>query len=186
MIEDLSERLNRINPRALQQQLEQGRAESGSLLGIGGFNLDTSLLATEANARSTSRFIPHASSATDSVRWSSRPAAHSDEISSFLLAAGEVDLEKIGAFVQSMIDEFGETLLRYKGILAIPNENRKLIFQGVQRVAGFDYGEAWNPDEARISRIVIIGKLLPEEKLRAAFLDATGTVGQSVEGPLAA
>lgn len=90
--------------------------------------------------------------APTAIRWSRRPAAHDDEISSILLEAGEVDLEAIGAFVQSLIDELGDELLRYKGILAIPEDDRKLIFQGVQRVAGFDYGEPWAPKEARASR----------------------------------
>lgn len=179
-IAGLSARLNHINPRAPQQRLEQGRAERGSLLGIGGFNLDTSLLAADARDRSAARFIPLATGATGAVRRSPRPAAHGDEISSLLLEAGEVDLERIGAFVQSMIDEFGEALLRYKGILAIPDEDRKLIFQGVQRVAGFDYGEGWGSDEARISRIVIIGRRLPETRLRSQFMGAAGIAGESV------
>lgn len=172
VIAGLSERLNCINPRALQLQLEQGRAEPGSLLGIGGFDLDASLLAVEANGRSAGRFIPLETPASVAVGWSRRQAAHDDEISSFLLDAGEVDLYGIGVFVQSMVDEFGERLLRYKGILAIANEDRRLIFQGVQRVCGFDHGEAWAADEARISRIVVIGKRLPEARLRDAFLSA--------------
>ena len=64
----------------------------------------------------------------------------------------------------------GDRLLRYKGILAIPREDRKLIFQGVQRVAGFDYGEGWAPGEARVSRIVLIGRNLPAVRLREDFL----------------
>ena len=173
MITELSARLSAINPRAAQQQLEQGRAETHSLLGIGGFNLDDSLLANEAGdaGRSGRHFVPVGSSEKQSVRWSNRSSAHVDEISSLLLEAGEVDLDRIGSFVQSMIDEFGETLLRYKGILALPNEARKLIFQGVQRVAGFDYGEAWKHDEVRSTRIVIIGKRLPETRLREAFME---------------
>lgn len=175
-IAELSERLNRINPRAPQQRLELGRAEPGSLLGIGGFNLDATLFAADVHNRSTTRFISLPTQATGSVRWSNRSAAHSDEIASFLLEAGEVNLDRIGAFVQAMIDEFGEALLRYKGILAIPDENRKLIFQGVQRVAGFDFGENWNPDETRCSRIVVIGKKLPESRLRGEFLEAANPV----------
>lgn len=166
---ELSARLARINPRAPQQRLEQGRAEPGSLLGIGGFNLDASLLAGEDGACGRVRPIPLAAGKT--LRWSKRAAAHSDEISSFLLEAGEVDLDRIGEFVQSLIDEFGDSLLRYKGILAIRGDPRKLIFQGVQRVAGFDYGEVWALDEAPISRIVMIGKNLPEARLRTAFVD---------------
>lgn len=172
MITALAERLTRINPRAPQQRLAQGRADPASLLGIGGFNLDASLLAPEADPRSVTRFTPLATPAQGAVRWSRRPAAHDDEISSSLLEAGEVDLERIGSFVQSLIDEFGDELLRYKGILAIPDEDRRLIFQGVQRVAGFDYGEVWAPDEKRVSRIVLIGKQLPVARLREAFLSA--------------
>ncbi|MEI7429639.1 MAG: GTP-binding protein, partial [Betaproteobacteria bacterium] len=168
LITRLTDRLAAINPRAPQQRLEQGQAEPGSLLGIGGFNLDPSLLASDSIPSAGTRYIPVSSAKVG--YGSKRVKAHSDEIASFLLESGEVDLEKIGGFVQSMIDEFGEALLRYKGILAIPNETRKLIFQGVQRVAGFDYGEEWGSDEARISRIVIIGKNIPEARLQEAFL----------------
>lgn len=173
-IAELSERLHCINPRAPQQRLEQGRAEPGSLLGIGGFNLDTTLFAADVPNRSATRFLPLPTQVPGTLRWSNRPSAHGDEISSFLLEAGEVNLDRIGAFVQSMIDEFGEALLRYKGILAIPDEDRKLIFQGVQRVAGFDFGENWGAHETRLSRIVIIGKDLPESRLRSEFLAAAG------------
>lgn len=167
-IDTLADRLRDINPRAAQQRLLHGRAEAGSLLGIGGFNLDASLLA--ADGRPAARFTPQPTLPTNAPRWSRRPAAQHDEISSLLLQAGEVDLERIDAFVQWLIDEFGERLLRHKGILAIANEDRKLIFQGVQRIAGFDYGECWEPDELRCSRIVLIGKQLPEARLRDAFL----------------
>ncbi len=171
MIDALADRLAGINPRAVQQRLLHGRAEAGSLLGIGGFNLDTSLLA--ADRHSVVRFTPLTTPSSGAPRWSRRPAAPHDEISSLLLEAGEVDIERIGAFVQWLIDEFGERLLRHKGILAIANEDRKLIFQGVQRIAGFDYGECWEPDELRCSRIVLIGQQLPEARLREIFLSCT-------------
>jgi G3E family GTPase len=176
MITCLTERLNCINPRAPQQRIENGRAEPGSLLGIGGFNLDPSLLASDAIPHEGKHFIKV--SAVESLRWSKHDKSHDDEIRSFVLESGEVNLEKIGEFVQSMIDEFGEALLRYKGILAIPNEARKLIFQGVQRVAGFDYGEEWGIDESRISRIVIIGKCLPETRVRECFFRAKSSPTQ--------
>jgi G3E family GTPase len=171
VIDSLADRLGGINPRAVQQRLLHGRAEAGSLLGIGGFNLDTSLLA--ADRHSVARFTPLTTSSSIAPRWSRRPAAPHDEISSLLLEAGEVDLERIDAFVQWLIDEFGEQLLRHKGILAIANEDRKLIFQGVQRIAGFDYGECWEPGERRCSRIVLIGQQLPEARLREIFLSCT-------------
>ena len=155
----LSERLQQINARASLQQLEHGRTDIGTLLGIGGFNLDTSLLAPETPVtQNTIRLIPRGT----------RPAepAHGHAITSLLLEEGELDLDRIGAFVQDLIDQHGANLLRYKGILAIAGEPRKLIFQGVQRIAGFDFGEPWGPDEVRRSRIVVIGTDLPESVLR--------------------
>jgi len=178
-VAELSARLNRMNPRAAQQELVQGRAHPNSLLGIGGFNLDASLLAVDANSPPAARFVPRPAAASGTARWSRRAAAHGDDISALLLEAGEVDIDRIGTFVQSMIDKFGDELLRYKGILAIPDEARKLIFQGVQRVVGFDYGEAWAPSEPRLSRIVLIGKSLPEARLRAAFLSAVDRAGEN-------
>jgi G3E family GTPase len=172
VIATLAERLNAINPRAPQQRLAHGLAEPGSLLGIGGFNLDARLLAADDAPRSGSRFIPLAA-ASGRTRWSKKAPAHGDEIAAFLLEAGEVDVDRIGEFVQSMLDEFGDALLRYKGILAIAGDARKLIFQGVQRIAGFDFGDEWQADEARRSRIVVIGQRLPEARLRQAFQRAT-------------
>lgn len=153
----LSERLQGINPRALLQKLDHGRAEAGTLLGIGGFNLDASLLASERAG---------GDNVISLVRAKPPAPAHGSAISSILLEAGELDLDKISGFVQNMIDELGDDLLRYKGILAIADEPRKLIFQGVQRIAGFDFGEPWGANEVRCSRVVVIGKNLPEQSLR--------------------
>ena len=172
-LDKLSERLSRINPRAPLQWLEHGRAQPGSILGIGGFNLDASLLASDltGHGSATVGFISQPLSRAGTAAWSPRVNVHENSIASFVLEAGEVDLDAVGALVQNMIDNHGDDLLRYKGILAIPNESRKLIFQGVQRIAGFDFGEPWSADEQRLSRMVIIGRNLPEARLRKEFTD---------------
>jgi len=56
------------------------------------------------------------------------------------------------------------------GVLAIAGEPRRLIFQGVHKIAGFDYGREWG-DEAPRSDIVLIGRSLPEAALRAGFAE---------------
>ena len=40
-------------------------------------------------------------------------------------------------------------LLRYKGVLNIADEPRRLVFQGVLRLYGFDWDSEWRDDEAR-------------------------------------
>ncbi|NMG00790.1 GTP-binding protein [Aromatoleum toluolicum] len=163
-LDALLERLARINPRAPIRQLVAGELDVGFLLDIRGFNLNENLL--PADEPTKPRF--HPASKTGSVFGGT---AHSDEIGSLLLEhPGEVDLDRIGAYVQTLLDRYGDDLLRYKGVLAIPDQASRLVFQGVHRLAGFDYGKEWN-DDARGSRIVLIGRRLPEDELRAGFAE---------------
>ena len=81
---------------------------------------------------------------------------------------GELDLKKIGAHGSPASSSMANDItLRYKGVLAIAGEPRRPIVQG-HRVAGFDYGPLG--DETPRSRLVIIGRYLPVEVLRADFL----------------
>ncbi|MCI0997344.1 GTP-binding protein, partial [Pseudomonas corrugata] len=57
----------------------------------------------------------------------------------------------------------------YKGVLSIAGEPRRLVFQGVLKLYGFDWDTEWTPNEARESVIVFIVDELPEEKIRAGF-----------------
>lgn len=93
------------------------------------------------------------------------------EITSFVLEAGELDLKKIGQWTEQLISDFGNDMMRYKGIFAIKGEPRKLIVQGVHKIVGFDYGNPWE-EEPRISKFVIIGRDLPTESIKSTFLEA--------------
>lgn len=77
-------------------------------------------------------------------------------------------MKQIGAFMEQCIELHGNDMLRYKGVLAIAGEPRRLIVQGVHRVAGFDYGSPWE-EEVPHSKLVIIGRYLPVEALREGF-----------------
>ncbi|RYZ81529.1 MAG: GTP-binding protein, partial [Proteobacteria bacterium] len=56
-----------------------------------------------------------------------------------------------------------------KGVLNIAGEDRKLVFQGVLKLYGFDFDVEWAEGEKRESVIVFIADELPEEKIRAGF-----------------
>jgi G3E family GTPase len=83
--------------------------------------------------------------------------------------AGEVDIDQVGAFMESAIAKHGNDMLRYKGALAIAGESRRLIVQGIHKVVGFDYGATWEANEERRSLLVIIGRNLPIAALKEAF-----------------
>ena len=80
-----------------------------------------------------------------------------------------VALEAISRVMEGLLLRFNERLLRYKGMLFIENEPRRLLFQGVQRLYSADWDREWTSDETPRSTLVFIGAHLPEEEIRAAF-----------------
>jgi G3E family GTPase len=54
-------------------------------------------------------------------------------------------------------------MLRYKGVLLMEGADRKVVFQGVHQIMGSDLGAKWGDGEARGSKMVFIGKNLPED-----------------------
>lgn len=150
-VEALSQRLTRINRRAPIRVVEHGAIDLAELLDIRGFNLNADL----------------------GGGLSLRPVAQAttaDRISSLVLRTDKpLDIDKLSAFMNQLLEEHGKQLLRYKGVLNIVDEPRRLVFQGVLKLYGFDWDTEWAPGEARESVIVFIADELPEEKIRAGF-----------------
>ena len=93
-----------------------------------------------------------------------------DRISSLVLRTDQpLDIDQLSEFMNELLEEHGKQLLRYKGVLNIAGEDRRLVFQGVLKLYGFDWDTEWAEGEARESVIVFIADELPEEKIRAGF-----------------
>ena len=75
-------------------------------------------------------------------------------------------LMQISDVMEGLLLEYADNLLRYKGILSIEDEPRRLLFQGVQRLYNADWDREWLPSEERRSTLVFIGVDLPEEEIR--------------------
>ena len=71
--------------------------------------------------------------------------------------------------MEGLLERHGDALLRYKGVLAVTDEPRRLVFQGVLRLYGFDWSAEWAEDEPRQSVLVLIGAGLPEDEIREGF-----------------
>lgn len=153
----LIERLQKINARAQLLEADHGRLPREDWLGIMAFNLDDALTIDPS-------FLDKDGNEGE--------AEHSweDNIQSRAYKAGDLDIDRIGAFMEDIVERFGNDMLRYKGIFAIAGEERRLIVQGVHRVVGFDFGTEWRDDEERQSLLVIIGRELPVKELREGFM----------------
>jgi G3E family GTPase len=151
-VQALGERLTRINRRAPIRVVEHGKIDLAELLDIRGFNLNADL------------------GAGFSLRPVVGKANSTDRISSLVLRTDKpLDIDKLSEFMNQLLEEHGKQLLRYKGVLSIDGEPRRLVFQGVLKLYGFDWDTEWAPDESRESVIVFIADELPEEKIRAGF-----------------
>ena len=68
----------------------------------------------------------------------------------------------------------GPSILRCKGILSFKGDDERFVFQGVHMILDGDHQRPWKEGEKRLSRLVFIGRDLPQERLgkgsRAAWL----------------
>ena len=93
-----------------------------------------------------------------------------DRITSLVLRSDQaLDIDRLSEFMNELLEEHGKQLLRYKGVLNIAGESRRMVFQGVLKLYGFDWDTEWAEGESRESVIVFIADDLPEEKIREGF-----------------
>jgi G3E family GTPase len=146
----LSERLTRINRRAPIRLVDHGNIDLAELLDVRGFNLNADLGGISLRPVSAAPAI--------------------DRITSLVLRTDKpLDIDKLSEFMNELLEAHGKQLLRYKGVLNIAGEPRRMVFQGVLKLYGFDWDTEWAADEARESVIVFIADDLPEEKIRQGF-----------------
>ena len=86
-----------------------------------------------------------------------------------LSTAAPLDADKFFPWVQGLVATDGPNILRCKGILSFKDDDERFVFQGVHMILDGDHQRAWNEGEKRTSRLVFIGRNLPEEKIRTGF-----------------
>ncbi len=143
-------RLHAINARAPVLTVLNGQIALESLFNIDGFILNDRL---------------------DLVKPRFRPlVAPQTRIKSLVVTLSTpLALAAVSDLMENLLATYADNLLRYKGILAIENEPRRLLFQGVQRLYSADWDRDWRMDEDRTSEMVFIGIDLPEQEIRAGF-----------------
>ena len=95
---------------------------------------------------------------------------HDEEMQSVSIRSDKpLDSDKFFPWVQNLVQTEGPNILRCKGILSFKNDDDRFVFQGVHMILDGDHQRDWKPDEKRESRIVFIGRNLPEETIRKGF-----------------
>jgi G3E family GTPase len=90
---------------------------------------------------------------------------------------GDLDALKVSMWFRSVISEFGDKLLRMKGILNLKGDNDQFLLQGVHWDFEGRPGRTWGTDEERINRLVFIGRALDRQKITEGFAGCFFTAG---------
>ena len=150
-VADLSKRLKRMNPRAPIKKVHFGEAPLAEVLDIRGFNLNAIL-------------------ELDPEFLTDIQHEHHDEVESFVFESDKpFNGDKLEQFLSGMIQVYGPDLLRYKGVLWMKGNPRRVVFQGVHMMMGGDLGKPWTKAEKKRSILVFIGKKLPKDLFLAGL-----------------
>ena len=97
---------------------------------------------------------------------------HDDSVTTMsIVRPGEVHGALINEWVSEILKDFGASIFRMKGVLAISGAEKKFVYQAVHMIfdGSFDEDEEWGEDEPKVNRLVFIGKNLDKEKLTSGF-----------------
>ena len=95
---------------------------------------------------------------------------HDDAVTSLCLRSDRpLDGPRLTGWLQGMLAERGQDLLRTKGILSIAGQDKQFVVQAVHMLMEGNFTKPWNSDEPRESRLVFIGRNIDESELRQQF-----------------
>ena len=99
-----------------------------------------------------------------------RGHAHNDDIKGVALSLDRpINGERFTQWLDQLLAQQGQNILRAKGIIDVKGEDRRLVFQAVHMILEGDLQRPWGEKERRWSRAVFIGRDLDEAALKAGF-----------------
>ena len=94
---------------------------------------------------------------------------HDEDIRPLVLEfEGEINVRELDLWLGGLARRDDMTLLRMKGVLAVPGDHRRFVFNGVRSALDVWPDRAWG-DEPRVCRIVMIGRSLRSHDLKEGF-----------------
>ena len=156
-LSDVESKIKVINGSAPIYYTENSLIEPKELINIGAFDLDRTLemdpefLDTEAEHEHDQRVT------STSARF-----------------VGELNVNKLQAWISKLLRTQAQDLFRYKGVLAVKGMDQKYVFQGVHMLFSGDYTEEiglWKEGEERECRFVFIGRDLDHDALQEGLMN---------------
>jgi G3E family GTPase len=148
-------RLRGLNPYAPIHRATRADVALDAVLGQGGFDLD--------------RIIAPEPEHVHDEHCGHEHSHDSDILSVSLISETPMTAQRIGEWLEKLLAEQGQDILRAKGIIDVAGDDRRLVFQAVHMMLEGDYQRVWGAGEQRRSVLVFIGRKLNGEVLQAGF-----------------
>jgi G3E family GTPase len=180
-LRELEARIRGLNPYATLHRTERAQIALDAVLDRNAFELDrildlepAFLDAKEAHVHDYEYGSDHAHESHDGHNHAHVHGGlkhyHDEEMQSVALKTDKpLDPDKFFPWIQDLVAVEGPQILRCKGILSFKDDPQRFVFQGVHMILDGDHQRAWGVDEKRNSRIIFIGRNLPEDHIRAGF-----------------
>jgi G3E family GTPase len=150
----LERTIRSLNPTAAIITSTRSQIRADALLGTRRFSLPT-LLAIEP----------------DLLDEGAHDHEHDTSIQSCaLVEKGDLDATRFNRWINELVQQQGQQLMRMKGVLNFHAEARQFHFHSVHMLLEAAPGRAWLKDEPRENKFVFIGRNLDFPQLRESFL----------------
>ena len=174
-LREVEMRIRAINPYAKLHRTERCAVPLKEVIGRNAFDLDRILDIEPSFLESGSHDHDHDHHHDHNGHRHSHDGGglkhyHDEDMQSVALKTEKpLDPDKFFPWVQDLVAREGPSILRSKGILAFKGDPERFVFQGVHMILDGNHQRPWHDDEKRESRIVFIGRNLPEAAIRSGF-----------------
>ena len=173
-LREVEARIRGINPYATLHRTQRAQIPLDAVLGRNAFDLERILeiepAFLNADDHEHDRDHHHDHDHGHAHSHGGLKHYHDEEMQSISMKTDKpLDPDKFFPFIQNLTQAEGQNILRCKGIVSLKDDPKRFVFQGVHMMLDGDHQREWKPDEERTSRVVFIGRNLPEEKIRKGF-----------------
>lgn len=150
-IAKVEQQLRGLNPIARIYQTEFSVVDLSLILGTGAFDLEAKL-------------------EVDPMFLEDLEHEHDAEIGSFALTSTQpIDMNKFMLWMNGVAQAKGEDLYRTKGLFYAQGFPERVLFQSVRMLTSMKRDRLWQPDEAKLTQLVAIGRNLDRDEFAAGF-----------------
>ena len=169
---EVEARIRAINPYAKLHRTERCQVALSDVLERGAFDLDR-ILEIEPEFLHADDGHDHSHHGHDHAHAKEHGGLkhyHDEDMQSLSLRSDvPLDPTVFMPWLQDLVAKEGQKILRSKGIMSFRDDDDRYVFQGVHMMLEGDHQRTWKDGEKRESRLVFIGRDLPEDLIRDGF-----------------